>query len=101
MAADESTISWGPSPTFGELVSGGARVAGRRTQAGLSAAVPPEDGRLKGCDAPPSLGHIGSRRGFCAHHVMVTVLHSHIVNENRAVSDPISLWSCSAVEVCR
>lgn len=23
MAADESTISWGPSPTFGELVSGG------------------------------------------------------------------------------
>lgn len=42
MAADESTISWGPSPTFGELVSGSL-------PGGQSRARAPESRRKEEC----------------------------------------------------
>lgn len=44
VAADESTISWGPSPTFGELVSGGPVWQGAGPSPG-SLGLPPENGQ--------------------------------------------------------
>lgn len=105
VAADESTISWGPSPTFGELVSGG-RAASRGPSLG-PLGPPPEstqDSR-RPHESPRSLLVFGS-------HWLSKVIWSLFSNskslprpcrksENREASDLISPLALPAViQVC-
>lgn len=86
VAADDSTISWGPSPTFGELVS----------RLGLPE-PPPGDAQKGGVVCPCVLVACRSavslqlsKMSLCSSNDFLKVLSGHIVSGNWEVPGPIS-----------